>query len=565
MAYDLIIKNGMVVDGTGFARYRADVGVTDGKIVEIGHLNGKAATTTIDAEGRFVGPGIIDLHTHYDAQPFWDRLCTSSIWHGVTSVLIGNCGLTLAPLRPEHRETMLATFCCVEDLPVRSLSAVLPWTWESFGQFLDAIDIGLGVNMMPLVGHNPLRLSAMDKAAWDRNATADEIADMQRMLRIAMEEGAWGWSTTNSPTHAGPQGQPVPTRLANDEERVALGRTLGEFNRGIIEILPPGAGQPTEADRLHLLDVARASGRPVFFLGFDASARGFVEESAREGAQLYNLLRAIPFNPRITLKKTTYFANLDVWDVVMAKPFDEKMALLTNPEKRAELREAALQRQRRRPGVLGRFIKWKAMVVSKAALEKNRALEGRPLTELAEQLGKHVADVMLDLAVEEKLETEFLLRSRTAEEDVEMAEYVKTGHAIPSQTDAGAHLNTNFCTAGESTYVLGEWVRERQLLSLEDAVRRFTFQPASIMGLHDRGLVRQGMVADLMVFDLAKLGVKEDEITRDGPNGSPRRVQGATGVDHVVVGGEVVLNHGQHTGALPGRVLRAGRSRAERV
>jgi len=558
MAHDLVIRNGMVVDGSGFSRYRADVAVKDGKIVEIGRVTA-AADRTIDAGGRFVAPGIIDLHTHYDAQPFWDRLCTSSIWHGVTSVLIGNCGLTLAPLRPEHRDTMLATFCCVEDLPVRSLSAVLPWTWESFGEFLDAIDIGLGANMMPLVGHNPLRLSAMDKAAWDRNATADEIADMQRMLRLAMEEGAWGWSTTNSPTHAGPQGQPVPTRLANDEERVALGRTLGEFNRGIIEILPPGAGQPTEADRLHLLDVARASGRPVFFLGFDACARGFVEDATREGAQLYNLLRAIPFNPRITLKKTTYFANLDVWDVVMAKPFDEKMALLTNPEKRAELREAALQRQRRRPGVLGRFIKWKAMIVNKAALEKNRSLEGRPLTDLAEQLGKHVADVMLDLAVEEKLETEFLLQSRSPEEEAEMADYVKTGHAIPSQTDAGAHLNTNFCTAGESTYVLGEWVRERQLLTLEDAVRRFTFQPASIMGLRDRGLVREGMAADLMVFDLGKLGVKEDEITRDGPNGSPRRVQGATGVDYVVVGGQLVLDHGQHTGAFPGRVLRAPR------
>jgi N-acyl-D-amino-acid deacylase len=565
MAYDLLIKNGMVVDGTGFSRYRADVAVKDGTIAEIGRLDGAAAERTIDAEGRFVAPGVIDLHTHYDAQPFWDRLGTSSIWHGVTSVLIGNCGLTLAPLRPEHRDTMLATFCCVEDLPVRSLSAVLPWTWQSFGEFLNAIDIGLGMNMMPLVGHNPLRLGAMDKAAWDRNATDDEIADMQRMLRIAMEEGAWGWSTTNSPTHAGPQGQPVPTRLANDEERVALGRTLGEFNRGIIEILPPGAGQPTDADRQHLLDVARASGRPVFFLGFDASARSFVEASAREGAQLVNLLRAIPFNPRFTLKKTTFFANLDVWDVVMAKPFDEKVALLTNAEKRAELREAALQRQRRRPGVPGRFIKWPSIIVSKAALDKNRGFEGRSVASLAEQAGKHVADFVLDLALEEKLETEFLLQSRSAEEDAAMADYVKTGHALPSQTDAGAHLNTNFCTAGESTYVLGEWVRERQLLTLEDAVRRFTFQPASIMGLHDRGLVREGMVADLMVFDLAKMGVKEDEITRDGPNGSPRRVQGATGVDHVVVGGQVVMNHGQHTGALPGRILRAGRKGAGRA
>ena len=556
MPFDLLIKNGMVVDGTGFARYRADVAVKDGRIAEIGRIGGRAEKT-IDAEGLFVAPGIIDLHTHYDVQPFWDRLCTSSSWHGVTTVLTGNCGLTLAPLRPEHRETMLATFCCVEDLPVRSLSAVLPWTWQSFDEFLKAIDIGLGVNIMPLVGHNPLRLSVMDKEAWDRAATPDEIAAMQGLLRGALEEGAWGWSTTVSPTHAGPQGQPVPTRLAANDERLALGRTLGEFNRGIIEILPPGAGQPDEADRQHLFEVAQTSGRPVFFLGFDASARAYVEGATRQGVQLYNLLRAIPFNPRFKLKKTTYFANLDVWDVAMATPFDERMALLTNPEKRAELREAAMQRQRRRPGVPGRFIKWKSIIVSKAALDKNRALEGRTLTDLAEAMGKHVADAMLDLAVEEKLETEFLLQSRSREEDVELAEYVKTGHAIPSQTDAGAHLNTNFCTAGESSYVLGEWVRERQLMTLEDAIRRFTFQPASIMGLSDRGLVREGMVADLMVFDPARIGVKEDEITRDGPNGSPRRVQRAEGVEHVVVGGEAVFDHGQHTGAFPGRVLRA--------
>src|SRR6267143_4369718 len=390
MPYDLLIKNGMIVDGTGFSRYRADVAIQDGTIAEIGRVRG-SATKTIDAEGLFVAPGIIDLHTHYDVQPFWDRLCTSSVWHGVTTVLTGNCGLTLAPLRPEHREAMLATFCCVEDIPVRSLSAVVPWTWESFAEFVDAIDIGLGLNMLPLVGHNPLRLSVMDKAAWDRPATADEIAAMQGLLRTALEEGAWGWSTTVSPTHAGPKGEPVPTRLAANDERVALGRALGEFNRGVIEILPKGAAAPTEADHAHLTDVARASGRPVFFLTFDAAPRARVEASTREGAQMYALLRAIPFNPRFTLKKTTFFANLDVWDVVMAKPFDERMTLLTTPEKRAELRDMALQRQRRRPGVLGRFIKWKSIIVSKVALPKNRGLEGRTLTELAEAHGKHVA------------------------------------------------------------------------------------------------------------------------------------------------------------------------------
>ncbi len=558
MPYDLVIKNGMVVDGTGFSRYRADVAIKDGTIVELGKIRG-AAAATIDADGLFVAPGIIDLHTHYDAQPFWDKLCTSSVWHGVTTVLTGNCGLTLAPLRPEHREAMLATFCCVEDLPVKSLAAVLPWSWETFGEYMDAIDQGLGVNMMPLVGHNPLRLGAMGKAAWERAATADEITTMQDLLRAALEAGAWGWSTTASPTHAGPSGEPVPTRLAGNDERLALARTLGEFNRGVIEILPPSVAKPDEADRKHLYEVALTSGRPVFFLVFDADTRSYVEGAAREGAQLYALLRAIPFNPRFTLKKTTFFNNLDVWDVVMGLPVPERLAVLADPGKRPELREAAMKRQRRRPGVLGRFIPWPAIVVSKVVMDKHRSLEGRRLAELAEEHGKHVADVMLDLAVEESLETEFQLLTRSPAEDVELAEFVKTGHAVPSQSDAGAHLNTNFCTAGESSYVLGEWVRERQLLGLEDAIRRLTFQPARIMGLHDRGLVREGLAADLMIFDLSRIGVKEDEVSHDGPAGVPRRVQAADGVHYVIVGGQTVLDHGRHTGALPGRVLRATR------
>jgi len=558
MAYDLVIKNGIVVDGSGFSRYRADVAVKDGTIVEIGKIRG-AAAATIDADGLFVAPGVIDTHTHYDAQPFWDKLCTSSVWHGVTTVLMGNCGLTLAPLRPEHRETMLATFCCVEDLPVRSLASVLPWNWETFGEYLDAIDHGLGLNLMPLVGHNPLRLSAMDQAAWDRAATPDEIAHMQRLLRESLEAGAWGWSTTDSPTHAGPAGQPVPTRLAADEERVALGRTLGEFNRGIIEILPKGAGKPSAADLDHLRDVAVTSGRPVFFLSFDANARPYVEKAAREGAQMYNLLRAIPFNPRFTLKKTTFFHNLDVWDVVMHMRVPERLAALADPERRARMREQALKPQRRRPGVAGRLVPWRSIFVRKVSLARNQALVDRNLMDLAEQQGKHVADVMLDLALEEGLDTEFQLMTRSAEEEVQIAEMVKAGHALPSQSDAGAHLNTNFCTAGESSYVLGQWVRDRELLSLEDAIRRLTFQPARIMGLRDRGLVREGLAADLMVFDLSSIGVKEDEVTHDGPSGTPRRVQGAEGVHHVIVGGQVVLEHGKHTGALPGRVLRAGR------
>jgi N-acyl-D-aspartate/D-glutamate deacylase len=284
-----------------------------------------------------------------------------------------------------------------------------------------------------------------------------------------------------------------------------------------------------------------------------------VEAATEQGAQLTALLRAIPFNPRFTLAKTTFFGNLDVWDVMMARPLPARLATMADPARRPELREAAMQRQRRRPGVPGRFIPWGSLIVSKTALASNKALEGRKLPELAESLGKHVADVMLDLAVEEKLETVFQLQSRPPENDVALAEYVRTGHALPSQSDAGAHLNTNYCTAGESSWVLGSWVRDRGLLSLEDAVRRYTFQPARLMGLTDRGLIREGMAADLMVFDLARIGVKDDEVSRDGPGGTPRRVQGAEGISHVVVNGSVVLNQGQHSGAFPGRVLRAGR------
>src|SRR5207247_1010213 len=220
----------------------------------------------------------------------------------------------------------------------------------------------------------------------------------------------------------------------------------------------PSVAKPDADDRRHLYEVAATSGRPVFFLVFDAETRGYVEDAAREGAQLLALLRAIPFNPRFTLKKTTFFANLDGWDTVMELPLEERVAVLANPDRRAELREAAMRRQRRRP-----------------------------------------------------------------EEDVALTEFVKTGHALPSQSDAGAHLNTNFCTAGESSYVLAHWVRERHLLTLEDAVRRLTFQPARIMGLRDRGLVREGLAADLMVFDLSRIGVKEDEVSHDGPAGVPRR------------------------------------------
>ncbi len=349
----------------------------------------------------------------------------------------------------------------------------------------------------------------------------------------------------------------MPTRIAENPERVALSRTLAEFNRGVIEVLPPSISEVDEADQQHLLELAKTSNRPVFFLGFDDHRHDYIAAAAQEGIQLYTLLRSIPFNRPISMKRTTFFRNLDVWDVLMSSSHEDRLAALANPEKRHELREAVTRRQRRRPGVPGRFMPWPSIWVSKVALDKNRVFEGRGLVEIGEELGKHAADVMLDLALEERLETEFQITMRPPEEDVKLTDMVKTGFALPSQSDAGAHLNTNFCTAGESTYVLGQWVRNRQLLGLEDAIRRMTFQPARIMGLHDRGLIRRGLKADLMIFDLDRIGSKEDELWHDGPGGTARRVHQAEGINQVIVNGQVVMNQGEHTGALPGRVLRS--------
>lgn len=252
------------------------------------------------------------------------------------------------------------------------------------------------------------------------------------MLQAALDAGAWGWSTTASPTHAGPTGDPVPTRLADDAERLALARTIGAFNHGIIEVLPRHAAQPDEADQAHVLQLALASGRPVFLLGFSDHLRGYMESAAQAGAQIYNLLRIMPFNRRFTLRRTTLFRNLDLWDTVIGLPMPERLATLAHPEKRAALRDAALQPQRRRPGVPGQPLPWDAMSIHKVLLDQHRSLEGRRLVDLAREQGKHVVDVLLDLAVAEELGTEFQVTTRPPEEDAKLAALVQSGYAIPS-------------------------------------------------------------------------------------------------------------------------------------
>jgi hypothetical protein len=447
MPYDLVIKNGMVVDGSGFSRYRADVAVKDGTIVEIGKIRG-AAASTIDAEGQFVSPGIIDSHTHYDAQPFWDRLCTSSIWHGVTTVLMGNCGLTLAPLRPEHRDAMLATFCCVEDIPVRSLASVVPWNWENFDEYLNAIDIGLGLNLMPLVGHNPLRLSAMDQAAWDRAATPDEIARCSGCARAPRP--ARGLSTDFDPRRAAGSARRLAAATGARPRRRSASSTADHRRRA-------------RADLTTCADAGRADARvlPSLRTPGRTSRRPLVRGSALQ------LLR-LPFN-RGSPQKTTFFHNLDVVVSSCDPPIGWPRR---RPERRAKMRDQALKPQRRRPGVPGRL----ALVPDLRSQGEARRNQGSSTRAhgAGEKQNKHVADVMLDLALEEGLDTEFqLMTARTRKRpDRRQAERRRAADPVGRRS-----LNTNFAPPASRATC---WAR-CATVSLRSRTRpRYTFQPARI-------------------------------------------------------------------------------------
>ena len=559
--HDLVIRGGLVVDGTGAPGRRADVAVRDGKLSEIGTVTGRG-TREISAAGLVVAPGFIDPHTHYDAQITWDSLASCSSWHGVTTVVMGNCGFTLAPCRAEDRLTLMRMLTYVEGMPLEALTQGIRWEWETFAQYQDAVErIGPWTNVGCFIGHSAIRQYVMGDAAWEREATAEEIADMGRLVTEAMALGAVGLSSTTNQNHVGDRGRPVPSRLAHEDELTSLVRTMGQSGRGILELTIGG----TRPDRLAEIDrfaeLARAANRPVTLVSLRHNPSHPVEHRAileriealaREGVEIYPQVTTSPLTSTFDLASAFVFFRFPVWKRVLDAPVSGWRALFRDAGFREEFRASV----GRTPLFRGDTAPLRVHAVGADAF---KPFIGLAVSEVAARRGQDVIDAFFDLALEDDLQTQFTVAVMNTDA-ASVAEIFTHPRSLIGLSDAGAHL-TLFCEAGQTSRLLGHWVRERRALSLEDGVRRITSMPADLFGLRDRGRLRPGLAADVTVFDPDTIADHEPELVHDLPGGGPRLVQRASGIRWSFVNGRAVIEDGrlpEPAGTRgPGRLLRA--------
>jgi N-acyl-D-aspartate/D-glutamate deacylase len=555
--YDLLLKGGRIYDGSGMPSSYADVGISGGKIVEIGRLNG-GAKRTLNVDGLAVAPGFIDPHTHLDAQLFWDPLGTSSCFHGVTSVVVGNCGLSLAPTKPEDRDAVIKSFVRVEAISRRVLEEGIQWKWKSTAEYLDALGTRLGINAAALIGHIAVRHNVMGEDAVERQATAEEIAKMKELVRQGMEAGAVGFSTNQNPRHIREDKKPVASRLAADEELGSLLDVLAEMNSGVVQL--SGGGADARGRIAYAAQMARRTGRPVLWQSINHSwsrpnhweemlantQRVFKEE----GLPIYAMTQAKPFQNRYTLLDAQCFDEFPTWKSAMFSPVPVRKQMFADSAMRKKLRAEAIEDQS--PSVFPR--RWDVIFVDHVKLPKNKIFERKTVQEIARAEGKDGLDWFLDISLEEDLETRFV-HTNTQGDPNAVCEILKHPAVMIGQSDAGAHMGYD-ARFGYSTAFLGCWVRDHGIMSLEEAVNKLTFRVASVFGLSDRGLLRPGFAADIAMFDPATVNTLEPEYVQDLPANETRMIQKAAGVPHTVVNGEVVIQDGAPTGAFPGKVLR---------
>jgi len=564
MSYDLVIRGGRVIDGSGMAAFAADVGVRAGRIAKIGRIGAsdrRGASRVVDAGGLWVTPGFIDVHTHYDVQLDWDPLATPSNRHGVTSVLAGNCGFTLAPAKPQDVDWLAGMLSRVEGMSRPALGAGLKFRGGSFADYWRRFDGGLGINVGSFVGHCAVRRWVMGDAASERSATADEIAAMQELVRAAMREGALGFSTSQLDVHVGEDGREVPSNHASPDEIVALCAVLAEFERGAIEIIPRSIAEGyNDADRELILRLYEVSGRPIELnvllptplqpMGWERTLR-FCEEAAARGVRLHPQFSTNELALHLKLADTFVFDEMPTWREVLTQPEPHRCAALRDPAIRARLR-AEYEEPGSRAVVLG----WDGLEVECVRDPEHRGWVGKSILELARERNADALDTFLDLSLAEDLQTQW--QSRTGDIGKEFIRHVvRSGVAAPlvmaGSSDGGAHL-ASFVGADYTTRLLTDWVPDP--LSLEQAIFRLTAMPALVHGLSDRGAIREGAHADLNVIDPARLAAGHAYLVRDFPADSERYVVDAEGYVMTVVNGEVLMEEGMHTGALPGAVLR---------
>lgn len=557
MSYDLLIRGGTVVDGTGTPAYDADIGIRAGRIVEIGRLSA-SARQVLDADGAIVSPGFIDNHTHYDAQVCWDPSLTPSCWHGVTSVVMGNCGLGIAPVRPAARSVAVEDLVSIEGMPAAALEAGINWQWESFPQFLRTLEASQpALNVGSFAPLTPFRHYVLGEEAIERGSTPAEIERIKVLLHEALEAGALGLSTSRLPVDIGYKGQPVASRLANDDELAAYAGVLRQRGRGVIQMsLLSEVGVMTDAEYALVDRLLAASGRPLTWLallsradkpeaGPEILAR--CDDQHRRGAKpsvaVRPMILAVQLkgNPLImgALQTMLRAFNCDV---------DAQMRIYADADFRRDLRA-----EMARPGLVP--WRWDRISVGAASSPALARHVGRPVADIARERNADPVDTFLDLAIEDRLDLSYNMPLFNTEDQL-CAELFNDPRTLVSLSDGGAHADM-LCDAGFSTYLLGHFWRDQRLTSLERAVQLLTSRQADFLGLNDRGRLAPGMAADVVVFDPARVGSPlRPETVHDFPGGCSRLITRPTGIGHVIVNGHTVVSHGEVTGARPGQLLR---------
>lgn len=559
--HDLLIRNGTVVDGAGTPRYRADVAVSNGKLVEIG-TSTEGARKVIDASDLIVAPGFIDPHTHYDAQICWDPLITCSSWHGVTTVIVGNCGVGLAPCKPAEREVATWNLVHVEAIPYEVLNRGLTWDWESFPQYMNATaQRGVGINVGFLAALSPFRHFVMGDEAMGREATAMETAQIRALLGEALSAGALGFSLTVMPQHLGYKAQPLACRLASHDELRSYAGVLRERGYGTIEVAL--TKQPsTVSDREYaLLDLlSSASGRPVTWLNLrdrDDAPTAWNETLDKVAPLLARGCRpqvaVRPLIVEFNLRNPFLFASMDAMKPVFS---DKETAAQKHVYADLDFRRAFAGELQRRTVFHDIWARTKVKEVTNPVLKAN---EWKSIAEIAQERGVAPLDAFFDIALEDDLAVDYMIPLLDINEE-RVSKKFNDPRTLIGISDGGAHVDM-LCNAGYPSYLLGTFVRDRQAISLERAVQRITAEPAQFFGISDRGVLRPGLAADLTIFDLKTIGSPErPEIRHDLPGGGRRLVTQAEGIAYTIVNGQVLYEGRRHTGVLPGQVLRAGHS-----
>lgn len=570
MMYDLVLMGGIVVDGTGLARRRADVGIKDGIVQHIGFIpESVSAARTMDVTGMIVAPGIVDLHTHYDPQLTFDPYATSSCYHGVTTVLAGNCGFSLAPTKADQRDFIAAMFAKVEGMSPRALEGV-DWAFESFAEYLEYLQGRIGVNVACYVGHSSLRRWVMGAAGSEREATPDEIQSMREQLREALQAGAAGFSSSHAPTQEDGQGRPIPSCFGDLEELKALVEEAGLWGRGTVSYLPGSViGGLDQDDSELLLQLGELSRLPIIIQGLggrnktDVPGAGWPEalkllqRAQDRGVALYSLLRNHPFDRPINLASgCPLYAGVPSWHAIMFLSHEEKLQKLNDPAYRESMRGAVENPNRDKangstlppPG-------WDSVYVDVVTRDENEKYFRRTILEIAEELGKTPADTLLDLALSEDLKMRFRWENISKSWDHSVRESMKHTAMLMGVSDGGAHLDRDD-GSDWSSFFLRYWVLDQGVWSLEEGVRKITQVPAALAGFNDRGMLLPGLAADIMVFDEKTVGPYSKKPVNDMPNNEHRYSSRPKGFYATIVNGEPIVVNGELTKALPGQVLK---------